>query len=88
MSSDDEWPKEWDDITGKVETPDEDTGLMATSISTVWMQYSAGMRGYDGTLYVTETIGREVEEESSMWMPIEVYMEKKMKQMSEEVLDQ
>ena len=76
MSS--EWPKPWNDITSssKVE------GSVGEVTNTVqfkdhWMEYQDGVRGYNGTLYVSESVGRETEENIDKWMPFEIYIAQK-----------
>jgi hypothetical protein len=41
------------------------------------MEYQDGVRGYNGTLYVSESVGRETEENVDEWMPFEVYVVQK-----------
>jgi len=69
-----EWPKSWSDIR-------DDNGESGLSrFKTTWVDYSGGIRGYNGTLYASITLGKEVEENKDEWMPMDVYIENKVKE--------
>lgn len=70
-----EWPKEWSEIRQS----NGESGL--ESFTTTWMEYQDGVRGYEGTLYMSESVGRETEENVDEWMPFEVYIQEKIKQL-------
>ena len=76
MSS--EWPKPWNDITS-LKSEDIETDLVSNEIAfgDTWMEYQDGVRGYEATLYVSESVGRETEENVDKWMPFEVYIAQK-----------
>ena len=68
---DNNWPKPWSDI----KQVREDNGIIQFEHHT--MEYQDGIRGYKGTLYVSESVGRETEENVDKWMPFEVYIAEK-----------
>lgn len=76
MSS--EWPKPWNDITSS-KSEDIETDLVSSMLTfeDTWMEYQDGVRGYNGTMYVSESVGRETEENVDKWMPFEVYVAQK-----------
>lgn len=74
----DEWPKTWKEIqkdnNNVVEVPDDHNYM---NITDTWTKLVTGVRGYNGTLYVNESAGRETNESTDQWMPLEVYLERK-----------
>jgi len=72
------WPKPWSEITNQSKVE----GSVGEVTNTVqfkdhWVEYQDGVRGYNGTLYVSESVGRETEENVDEWMPFEVYVVQK-----------
>ena len=73
------WPAPWGEIT----EPENTDGVHVRELGHSYMQYQEGMRGYDGTLYVSVDVGSETDENRDLWMPFDVYIRWK----TDEVLD-
>lgn len=69
---DDEWPKSWSEIN---EQPDTE-GPTYLAIKDSYYRYQDGVRGYNGTLYVSVDVGRETEENSDRWMPFDEFVQR------------
>ncbi|QCC57241.1 hypothetical protein [Natrinema thermotolerans] len=69
-TSDSEWPKTWSEIrTGLGD--DEKTPFAPQD---QWVNFIDGMRGYDGTLYVSVDVGHETDENRDLWLPFDEYI--------------
>jgi len=81
MSNSQDWPKPWSEIVDYPETDEHSDKAAAKLIGKRWLNFFEGCRGYNGTMYVREDIGREAnskDHEPHTWYPIEVYLEHKI----------
>lgn len=74
MSSDDaerEWPKPWSDIKP---WPGAGESRTIMNLGEFHMEFTDGLRGYDGTLYASVDLGSETDENRDLWLPFDLYI--------------
>lgn len=65
-----EWPKPWSEIKPPVDDQ------IHFHVASGHMQFMDGMRGFEGTLYVSVDVGDDTEENRDLWMPFRLYIER------------
>jgi len=78
MNSFSDWPKSWEEIRDD----SDESGL--TRFKDTWVEYSGGLRGYEGTVYASTTLGEVVDENIDEWLPLDMYIDYKIKEILDE----
>lgn len=67
-----EWPKPWSGIKEPV-NPENKSPF---KFSNPHLELMDGLRGYDGTLYLSVDIGHETDENRDLWVPFDIYLQR------------